>query len=274
MKVYIDNGLPVKSWCMNPEDGAIQQAYNISRLPFAFKHIALMPDTHQGYGVPIGSVLAAMGNIIPNAVGVDIGCGMLSIKTSIKHYDLNKDVLKRIMGDIRKIVPVGFKHQEHKQDAKLMPHYDGESEIIYDEYDSALKQLGTLGGGNHFIEVQRGDDDFVYIMIHSGSRNLGKKVCDYYHKIANAVNKQYFSSVDPKWDLAFLPLDSQDGIDYKKDMQFCVDFALANRTLMANNIKLTFIDNVPDIYFGEEINIAHNYARIREPFWKECYDSS
>jgi tRNA-splicing ligase RtcB len=275
MRVYQTDGrvggLPIKSWCMNPEQGAIDQAYNLAKLPFAFKHIALMPDTHQGYGMPIGGVLATSGYVIPNAVGVDVGCGMLSIKTGVRV--IHKDILKAIMGDIRKVVPVGFNHQAQKQDDRLMPTLNrfGVSEtntIVDAEYDSALKQLGTLGGGNHFIEIQMGSDGFVYIMIHSGSRNLGKKVCDHYNKIAKELNGLYHSVVDPKWDLAFLPLDSEPGRAYMSEMQYCVDFALANRKLMAENIKKVFAVHIAGIEFEDEINIAHNYARLENHYGK------
>jgi tRNA-splicing ligase RtcB len=266
MKVYqiIEEGynLPIKSWCMNPEQGALDQSYNLAKLPFAFKHIALMPDTHQGYGMPIGGVLATMGYVIPNAVGVDIGCGMLSIKTSILAENLSKDMLKVIMGKIRDVVPVGFNHQKDKQDIDLMPDVTemNESSIVFQEFQSAQYQLGTLGGGNHFIEIQKGEDGYVYIMIHSGSRNLGKKVCDYYNNVAEIKNQTYYSVVPKEWDLAFLALESPYGRAYMAEMQYCVEFALANRKLMAENIKKVISNIFIDVSFSDEINIAHNYA--------------
>jgi len=112
MKVTNENRIPIKSWCPEIEEGAMAQANNLANLPFAFRHIALMPDCHQGYGMPIGGVMATKGVIIPNAVGVDIGCGMCAVKTSLT--DIDTDTLKKIMGEIRKVVPVGFSHQEEK----------------------------------------------------------------------------------------------------------------------------------------------------------------
>lgn len=278
MKYHNREGLIIKSWCENPEDGAIEQAYNLARLPFAFRWICLMPDTHQGYGMPIGGVMACDGVVVPNAVGVDIGCGMCAIKTSLAGIDIDK--LKKILEEIRKRIPVGFnKHN------KIQPEfYDFEDnlsdgpilEICIREWENAGKSLGTLGGGNHFIEIQRGDNGYIWIMIHSGSRNLGKQVADFYNKKAIETNEKYFSRVPKEWQLAFLPIDSEDGQAYLKEMQYCVDFAFANRLLMINVIEDIFrevfcrIDG-DGIGFDAPINIAHNYARLENHFGKNVW---
>ena len=134
---------------------------NISSLPFAFHHTVMCPDGHQGYGMPIGGVIALENVISPNMVGVDIGCGMCAVKTSLTELDTEK--LKEIMGKIREVIPVGFNHNKEAQDQELMPKLD-EIDILpicEKEYDSSLKQLGTLGGGNHFIEIQKGDDGHI-----------------------------------------------------------------------------------------------------------------
>jgi tRNA-splicing ligase RtcB len=117
-----------------------------------------MPDSHQGYGMPIGGVLATRGVVIPNAVGVDIGCGMCAVKTSLTEIDT--DILKQIMGKIRSVVPVGFSHQK---DPQKWTGFDSapDVEIVQKELNNSRKQLGTLGGGNHFIEIQKGSDGFV-----------------------------------------------------------------------------------------------------------------
>ncbi|MFA5152558.1 MAG: RtcB family protein [Clostridia bacterium] len=263
MKYIETDRLYIKSWCNEPEEGCIEQAKHLAQLPFAFKHIALMPDTHQGYGMPIGGVLATKGYVIPNAVGVDIGCGMCAVKTSLT--DVDTDTLKKIMGEIRKAVPVGFEHQKEKQDESLMPETDKKLRIVSEEYKNALKQIGTLGGGNHFIEIQRGSDGHIWIMIHSGSRNFGLKIAKYYNDLAIELNQKWHSVVPKEWELAYLPLDSQEGIEYMNEMQYAVDFALANRKLM--------MDRVTDIFFKETncsidpmINIAHNYARLENHF--------
>lgn len=263
-------------WLEEIEDGAVAQLKNLANLSFAFKHIAVMPDSHQGYGMPIGGVLATKGIVIPNSVGVDIGCGMCAVKTTLTSIDT--DVLKKIMGEIRKVVPVGFEHQKEKQDEILMPETMGEHQettnyfrdrypIVGEQYKSALKQIGTLGGGNHFIEIQKGSDGHIWIMIHSGSRNLGKQVADHYNKIAKDKNAKWFSSVPKEHDLAFLPIDSEEGKSYLREMQYCVDFALANRKLMMNRILQCFESQSPDnCGYDEMINIAHNYARMENHF--------
>ncbi|RWX46024.1 tRNA-splicing ligase RtcB [Candidatus Electrothrix aarhusensis] len=135
---------PIKLWLDDLEDGALEQAKHLANLPFAFRHIALMPDAHQGYGMPIGAVLATEGVVIANSVGVDIGCGMCAVKTSVQHIE--RDALKKIMGDVRKRIPVGFNHHKKAQDESLMP--DGYADcldgIVQGEYRSTLKQVGTL----------------------------------------------------------------------------------------------------------------------------------
>jgi len=266
---------PIRMWLEEIEDDAMDQVKHLADLPFTFSHVAIMPDSHQGYGMPIGGVLATEGVIIPNAVGVDIGCGMCAVKTSLTEIDT--EILKKIMGEIRKVVPVGFKKHDEGQDEKLMPDVWNDLEaldknlypIIEQEYTNARKSLGTLGGGNHFIEIQKGSDGHIWVMIHSGSRNLGKQVADHYNKIAIDLNKKWFSSVPEEWELAYLPVDSEEGKAYMREMQYCVDFALANRSLMMSRIMQIFgeIGVISDkeakfSYKLEFINIAHNYAAL------------
>ncbi len=267
MKVISTEKVVIKSWCNEPEEGALLQAKNLANLPFVFKQVCLMPDTHFGYGMPIGGVMATRGVVIPNAVGLDIGCGMLSVKTTLKEIDI--DTLRKIMRDIRSYVPVGFNHQRVAQDESLMPEYEhiDESSVIFDQYESAMKQLGTLGGGNHFIEIQKGSDGHIWFMVHSGSRNIGKRVAEQHNAIAKDENKQWFSRVLPTWDLAFLPLHMELGKRYMADMGFCLEFALANRKLMAQRVKDAFLNHV-ECEFYKDINIHHNYAAMENHFGK------
>ncbi len=170
-KVISTEKKPIKLWLDDMEPGALEQAKNLANLPFAFKHIPIMPDSHQGYGMPIGSILATKGVVVPNAVGVDIGCGMCAMKTSVQNID--KEELKKVLATARETIPLGFNWHEKPQDEELMPSGYENLDIVNRHYIKACKQLGTLGGGNHFIELQKGSDGFVWIMIHSGSRNLG-----------------------------------------------------------------------------------------------------
>lgn len=266
--------LPIKLWLDDIEDGALEQAKNLANLPFAFKHIVIMPDSHQGYGMPIGGVLATKGVIIPNAVGVDIGCGMCAVKTSL--VEIDTETLKKIMGEIRKAIPVGFNKHQKKQDVKLMPARIEEENlsrevgypVIEREYEKAIYSIGTLGGGNHFIEIQKGSDGYIWIMIHSGSRNFGLKIANYYNEQAIKINEKYFSEVPTKWELSFLLIDSEEGQSYIREMNYAVDFALANRKLMMERIEHTFGDVFcnDSIQFDAEINIAHNYASLENHF--------
>ena len=256
-------------WLDDIEDGALEQAKNLANLPFAFNHIAIMPDSHQGYGMPIGGVLATKGVIIPNAVGVDIGCGMCAVKTTLTNID--QDQLKKIMNEIRKVIPLGFNKHKEEQDYTLMPDWtefkNFENSVCAKENDNALKSLGTLGGGNHFIEIQKGSDGHIWIMIHSGSRNLGKQVADHYNKIAVDLNQKWHSQVPKEWELAFLPIDSKEGQEYIDEMNYCVEFALANTGVMMDRI-LTIINDIHEggMEFEPMINIAHNYARMENHF--------
>jgi len=289
MKFLNEGRVHVKMWLDDVEDSALKQINNLADLPFAFHHVAIMPDCHSGYGMPIGGVLATKGVVLPNAVGVDIGCGMCAVKTSLRAEQLDKETLKKIMGKIREVIPVGKDHQKEKQDDSLMPKgecdwvwdYPGIYPVVSREYQSVLHQLGTLGGGNHFIEVQKDQEGFVWIMIHSGSRNLGKKVADHYNKIAKDLNERWYSQIPQEWDLAFLPIETTEAKGYMREMRYCVDFALANRKLMLQKIihcfetgitdKAIFEDKSDYCYGGAEdlelmINIAHNYAAWEHHF--------
>jgi len=259
--------LPIKLWLDDIEPGALAQARNLANLPFIFKHVALMPDAHEGYGMPIGGVLATNGVVIPNAVGVDIGCGMCALKTNLP--DITTETIKQIMSGIRELVPLGFDHHESRQDETLMPSKENiiENGVVERQFLAALKQIGTLGGGNHFIEIQKGSDGHIWIMIHSGSRNIGLKVAEHYNKVAKRLNEMWFSSVDASKDLAYLPIETYEAKNYMKEMQYCVDFAFANRKLMMDNILSVFAKILgSDFAALDLINIAHNYAR-----WENHY---
>jgi len=269
-KVISTEKIPIKMWLDEPEDGALKQAINLANLPFAFSHICLMPDTHQGYGMPIGGVMATNNVIVPNAVGVDIGCGMCAVKTNVEADGLERGQLTQIMAGIRELVPLGFDHHKERQDESLMPqgyHLD-EMVIVKREYLAALKQLGTLGGGNHFIELQRDGDGFLWIMVHSGSRNFGLQVAEYYNKKAKKLNELYYSSVSPKADLAFLPFETGEALAYYKEMRYCTEFALANRKLMMERIQQVVSATLCDVVYEPMINIAHNYAA-----WEKHFDT-
>ncbi len=220
-----------------------------------------------------------------NKIFITGNCGMCAVKTSLT--EIETETIKKIMGETRKQIPVGFNHHKEKQNEDLMPtNYDVGKPIIKEQYNSALKQIGTLGGGNHFIEIQKGSDGHIWIMIHSGSRNLGKQVADYYNKLAVELNDKWHSSVPKEWQLAFLPVDSDEGQAYIGEMQYCVEFALANRKLMMDRIVGCFLREmdyktafeITNFIVKNEngdnsglINIAHNYATQENHFGQNVW---
>jgi len=262
---------PIKLWLEDMDSGAMEQARNLANFPFVHSHVAIMPDAHLGYGMPIGGVMATVGVVVPNAVGVDIGCGMCAQQTSLNSLDSDK--LKALLAHIRKTIPLGFKHHKQAQDQHLMPKAKGgvpitDLQIVSSQYESGRTQLGTLGGGNHFIEIQKGSDGFIWIMIHSGSRNLGFQVANFYNKLAGRLSGRFGSTVPKNWQLAFLPVESKEGQQYLLEMQYCVDFAYANRKLMMERVKEGLMRIAAPVHFGQFINIAHNYASLETHFHK------
>jgi tRNA-splicing ligase RtcB len=262
---------PIKLWLDDIEGGALEQARNLANLPFVFKHVAVMPDAHVGYGMPIGGVMASEEMVVPNAVGVDIGCGMCAVQTSLAN--IATEQLKAVLREIRRTVPLGFKHHLQRQNEKLMPRIKegqlADLPIVAREFPSALTQLGTLGGGNHFIEIQKGNDGHIWLMIHSGSRNLGYRVANYYNRLAIQLNQQWGSKIPSQWQLAFLPATSDAGRAYLREMRYCVDFAFANRKLMMDRVQAALLAVVQPVFFGELLNIAHNYAAVESHYDKK-----
>lgn len=266
--------IPIKLWLDDIEEGALQQARNLANLPFAFHHIAVMPDAHLGFGMPIGAVLATTDVIIPNAVGVDIGCGMCAVKTSLKRMDA--EVIRKLLHHVRQRIPLGFKRHKKPQPHETMVRERadevGALPIVRSEYDNARTQVGTLGGGNHFIEIQQGADRSIWFMIHSGSRNLGYRVASHYNKRAVELNKRRKNPVPASWQLAWLEMDDKAGQNYFAEMRYCVDFAEANRKLMQERVKEALLEQVSvDIEFEEPIQIAHNYAALETHFGTKVF---
>ena len=272
MEVTTINNIVVKNWATGLDQHAVQEVENLCKLPFVFKHIALMPDAHGGKGMPIGGVLATKGVVVPNAVGVDIGCGMCAVKTNVKVADITQEVLrKKILRGIRKQIPLGRAHHKIAHPEEFMPqgHNLEATVVVARQQMSAMKQIGTLGGGNHFIELQRDEEGNLWIMIHSGSRNLGKQVGDCYNEKAEALNRRWFSSVPSEIQLPFLPMRTDEFRQYWAEMSYCIDFALANRRLMMQRIQEVIGEVMPGTEFEPMINIAHNYAAFENHFGED-----
>ena len=276
--------VPVKSWCENCEEGAVKQAANLAKHPVVFHHVALMPDAHQGYGMPIGGVIATDSAVIPAAVGVDIGCGMIATETDIPAERFADMAFRRAFQEkLKERIPVGegVSHRE-TQNWEGFEEYTANNGMRSNLWPSKLDRLnlGTLGGGNHFIELQKstslngnGDPDDgskVWLMIHSGSRNLGKRIEEHYHKIANRLCTRFrVPLADP--DLAFLPIEEADGHYYFTDMLFALRYAKENRRRMMEAMKETVAEFVPEVNFLRTIDIHHNYAACEEHFGKKVF---
>jgi len=282
---------PIKVWLENIdqiEESCLEQAYHLADLPFIHKWVCLMPDTHTGKGMPIGGVIATKGVIIPNAVGVDIGCGMNFVSTDIKAAELkevmtgNGTLVQTIIADIMRNVPVGFKSHKEKQLSQVLDQaltraeqYQSNPEL-FPLIDSAYYQVGTLGGGNHFIELQEDQDGYLGIMLHSGSRHFGKSICDVYHKKARALNTEWYSQVPDEYRLAFLPVESNEGQEYITWMNLAMDYAFENRARMMENVKEIVALKIrkylnQEVLFGQEINCHHNYAALENHYDKNVW---
>lgn len=282
---------PIKIWVNDKdaiEESCMEQAEHLANLPFIHKWVCLMPDTHTGKGMPIGGVIATKGVIIPNAVGVDIGCGMNFIDTNIKLEDVkdvmtgNGSVVQAIVGGFMRNIPVNTVRHKTPQKSEVLDRakeeldrYEANPELI-PLIEDGYYQVGTLGGGNHFVELQVDEEGYLCIMIHSGSRHLGKAICDLFHNKARELNSKYFSEVPEEWRLAFLPVDSAEGKQYINWMQLAMDYAFENRKAMmdaACNVMREVIEKHTDlnVEFGTQINCHHNYAAIENHYGENVW---
>lgn len=283
--------VPIKVWLSSVEDldaTCLRQAMNLSNLPFAFRHIALMPDTHSGYGMPIGGVLASSEVIIPNAVGVDIGCGMGLVHTNVparllRDVKTSQGTLAQVLvGQIMRDVPQGFEHHREPQRSEFLDRFPVQRLFHYGRdrlptIDEAYVQLGTLGGGNHFIELQEDDQGYLGIMVHTGSRNLGFKVANYFNQVAKDLNRTMGSEIPPEFDLAYLPLETKEAAGYVEWMNFSLEFARHNREQIMRKVKAIVYEGLQrhaglkDIEISQEVNAHHNYAVREHHFGRDVW---
>lgn len=282
---------PIKIWLEKEQDleeSCLEQALHLAQLPFLHKWVCLMPDTHTGMGMPIGGVIAAKGVVIPNAVGVDIGCGMAYVKTSIPVKALKEtmtgsgNLVQGIVGDILRNIPVGFAHHKTPMPCYTLDRameelslYEMDSELL-GQLEAGYFQVGTLGGGNHFIELQEDEEGFLSVMLHSGSRHFGKSVCDYFHQKAREQNCRWYSQVPDEYRLAFLPVDTPEGRQYLNWMNLSMDFARENREKLMLAVKAVlekWIGRYTDLElkYEEEINCHHNYAALENHFGENVW---
>ena len=273
MNVIETEALPIKVWAagdVDETDAAMEQARNLANHPVAALWVCLMPDYHVGYGMPIGGVLATRGGVVPNAVGVDIGCGMIAARTDLDARDLSRDALQDLRMEIHRRVPVGMKHHPQRQTLSSELCADGaDLRVVSLELDRAAFQVGTLGSGNHFIEVQQDADGRVWIMLHSGSRNVGLRVCNWYHGVAKEYVAREGVAV-PHVDLAFLAAGTSEHDEYLAEMRWCMRFAEANRQLMYERV----CDAFAQVFGGEPdvdlwFDTHHNFAQAETHFGED-----
>lgn len=264
--------VPIYVYALIPsiEPDCLQQAKDIANLEPAFHHVALMPDAHIGYGMPIGGILALKDAVCPNAVGVDIGCGMGFVPTTLTTDQVTKENLEKVIHQIMRSVPTGF--NKHKQpqptpdflkDPHLPPHFDK-------EVDKARYSIGTLGGGNHFINLMKDDQGKIYVMLHSGSRHFGFSIANYYHKLAQQRCADRNLPL-PASDLAYLDTESPAGQEYIYAMNLALDFARENRRRMMDVVQAELDRHFGNVEFGQPINTHHNYAALETHFGEEVW---
>lgn len=258
------------------ETEAMKQIENTSSVPFLFHHVAVMPDTHYGKGSTVGTVLATTGAIIPAAVGVDIGCGMIAVKTSLSKFQLGD--LAKIRHSIERSIPMSagkFNNSITESAQKRIEELENlANQVNLDEKfgtTSWRHQLGTLGGGNHFIEICIDEHDFVWVTLHSGSRGIGNKIGCYYIEKAQQLCNSMFITLPDK-DLAYLPENTELFNDYIRDMRWAQHFALLNREEMMDRV----LKDISHAIFGENghqsdfeierINSHHNFTQQENHF--------
>ena len=268
---------PVLSWANHDlSHEETKMAKNVASLPFVFKHVALMPDVHLGKGALVGSVLATKDAVIPAAVGVDIGCGMAAIKTPFVAEQL-EGKLKKIRLDIEAAIPLGFnQNKEVEKDASNWQgwtHFKDLHRGVQDVQGKAMKQLGSLGGGNHFIEVCIDTEDSVWLMLHSGSRNIGNRLAQCHISTAKELAKLAGNHL-PDPDLAYFIAGTPEFAAYWRDLQWAQDYARYNRDVMMARFKTIvekYLAGGKPIKPLLEVNCHHNYAEKEVHFGEDVY---
>lgn len=267
--------VPIKIWTTDIEPEALTQLKNLSRLPFIAKQgVACMPDVHAGIGSTVGTVIATDKAIIPAAVGVDIGCGMVATRLSLKASQL-PDSLAKIRSAIEAAVPMGTggSHKDAKFYWDSIPRavtvaIGGEDKV----QEKAGKQLGTLGSGNHFIEICIDENEDVWVMLHSGSRGIGNMIGSYYITKGKELMEQFHITL-PDGDLAYLPQGTDLFEDYVAAVQWAQDYAMENRKAMLAAV-LDVLRKEISVPFGiteEAINCHHNYVEQENHFGKNLW---
>ncbi|MDG5487681.1 RtcB family protein [Sphingomonas sp. BGYR3] len=282
--MHVEGGVPIRMWTrgVSVEDGARRQLAAAARMPFVFKHVAAMPDVHVGIGATVGSVIPTRGAVIPAAVGVDIGCGMMAARTSLMASDL-PDTLEGIRSAIERAVPHGRSLTRTKRDtgawgdpppaiveawATLAQRF----QRICDKHPrlkntNNLMHLGTLGTGNHFIELCLDEAQRVWVMLHSGSRGVGNAIGTFFIELAKQDMRKWHINL-PDEDLAYFPEGTDHFDDYVEAVGWAQDFAALNRRMMMTNVIAALRSQIAKPFDAEmeAVNCHHNYVQRENHF--------
>jgi tRNA-splicing ligase RtcB (3'-phosphate/5'-hydroxy nucleic acid ligase) len=285
-----EDGAPIKAWTRGVpvEDAAKEQLRNIAKLPFIYRWIAVMPDVHLGKGATVGSVIPTTKAIIPAAVGVDIGCGMMAVKTSMNARDLPDD-LKKIRAAIERAVPHGRSGNGGRNDRGAWKNLPGRVAQVWSELQPAYSEivskhprlgegndanhLGTLGTGNHFIEVCLDEERNVWIVLHSGSRGVGNRIGQFFIELAKKDMRKFMVNL-PDQDLAYLPEGTDHFNEYVEAVHWAQAYAMKNRELMmASILEALRATNLlpPFTADAEVVNCHHNYVAVEEHYGQRVY---
>ena len=265
------------NWASILEDGTREQAERTAAMPFVFPHVALMPDAHLGRGATIGSVIPTLGAIMPAAVGVDTGCGMIAVRTQFTAQEVRSRDLAALREAIERAVPLAAGNYNT---ASYSAETDARVAALEqrDGADSAERiapnwrlQLGTLGSGNHFIEVSLDEQDRIWLFLHSGSRGVGNKLATKHIKIARALATKWWIKL-PDPDLAYLVEGTDEFWDYIRDLRWAQHFALLNREEMMHRVIDCFAAWIGrDVEMAESVNCHHNYTAQEKHFGKDVW---
>jgi tRNA-splicing ligase RtcB len=280
--VITDQRVPVKIWTDDIDARSKEQLSNIASMPFIHHHVAAMPDVHLGIGATIGSVIATHKAIIPAAVGVDIGCGMVAARLSLTANDLDEKSLKRVFDQISRDVPVG--RAQHSDERKLVAAalpFESTLKALTDRHPQLLKsfgklskwtnQMGTLGGGNHFIEVCLDEENRVWVMLHSGSRGVGNAIADYFIQLARKDMERWMIQL-PDRDLAYFPEGSEHFDDYVHAVHWAQEYAMQNRQSMLELVLAALRRHLPAFAVETEaVNCHHNYVTKEHHFGADVW---
>jgi tRNA-splicing ligase RtcB len=250
------------------ESAALTQLKNIAALPWCFSHVAVMPDVHLGKGATVGSVVAMKDAIAPAAVGVDIGCGMAAQRTTLTSHDL-PDSLGELRAAIEAEIPVGFSMHDDaglSYDESLFDEFGGLVEAVQSLEGRARKQLGSLGGGNHFIELCLDGEDRVWLMLHSGSRNIGKELAEIHIKRAR---KLLHNQLLPDRELSVFLAGTREMAEYRRDLFWAQRYAALNRRVMLELYRSVLSRAIPKVAFEAPIECHHNYVAEEIHFGEE-----